>query len=93
MSVPCLEIEAAGSHHEISRQIGEAARHLIVAGIAYYEESHEQMGGVSFADAAGVRPAVAVWRPAASRRDGPGRAPRRRSAVGASARPRRYDTI
>ena len=51
MSIPYLEIEACGSHHEIGRQIGEAARHLIVAGIAYYEEHHEAMGGPSFAAA------------------------------------------
>lgn len=51
MSVAYLEIEAAGSHREIGRQIGEAARHLIAAGIAYYEEFHEEMGGVSFAAA------------------------------------------
>ena len=51
MSVPYLEIEAHGSHREIGRQIGEAARHLIVAGIAYYEEYHEDMGGLPFAAA------------------------------------------
>ncbi len=46
-----LEIEARGSHREIGRQVGEAARALIVAGIAYYEEYHEAMGGGSFAAA------------------------------------------
>ncbi len=51
MSVPYLEIEAHGSHREIGRQIGEASRHLIVAGIAYYEEYHEAMGGLPFAAA------------------------------------------
>ena len=51
MSVPYLEIAAHGSHREIGRQIGEAARHLIVAGIAYYEEYHEAMGGLPFAAA------------------------------------------
>ena len=51
MSIPYLEIEARGSHREIGRQIGEASRHLIVAGIAYYEEHHEAMGGPSFAAA------------------------------------------
>jgi isopenicillin-N N-acyltransferase-like protein len=51
MSVAYLEIEARGSDREIGRQIGEAARHLIVAGIAYYEEHHEAMGGPGFADA------------------------------------------
>jgi isopenicillin-N N-acyltransferase-like protein len=51
MSIPYLEIEARGSHREIGRQIGEAARELIVAGIAYYEEHHEDMGGPSFAAA------------------------------------------
>ena len=51
MSVPYLEIEVHGSHREIGRQIGEASRHLVVAGIAYYEEHHEAMGGPSFAAA------------------------------------------
>ncbi len=51
MSIPYLEIEASGSHREIGRQVGEAARHLIVIGIAYYEEHHEAMGGPSFAAA------------------------------------------
>jgi isopenicillin-N N-acyltransferase-like protein len=51
LSIPYLEIEARGGHREIGRQIGEAARHLIVAGIAYYEEHHEAMGGPSFAAA------------------------------------------
>jgi isopenicillin-N N-acyltransferase-like protein len=51
LSIAYLEIEAAGSHREIGRQIGEAARPLIVAGIAYYEEYHEAMGGISFAAA------------------------------------------
>ena len=51
-STPYLEIEARGSHREIGRQIGEAARSLIAAGIAYYEEYHEAMGGGSFAVAA-----------------------------------------
>jgi isopenicillin-N N-acyltransferase like protein len=52
MSVPYLEIEASGPPREIGRQIGEAARHLIIAGIAYYEEYHEEMGGLPFAVAA-----------------------------------------
>ena len=51
MSIPYLEIEAAGSHREIGRCIGEAARDLIVSGIAYYEEHHEAMGGPRFAAA------------------------------------------
>jgi isopenicillin-N N-acyltransferase-like protein len=51
LSIPYLEIEARGAPREIGRQIGEAARHLIVAGIAYYEEHHEAMGGPSFAAA------------------------------------------
>ncbi len=49
MSIPFIEVEASGSHREIGRQIGETARDLIVAGLAYYEEYHEAMGGVSFA--------------------------------------------
>ena len=46
-----IEIEAKGSPREIGRQIGEAARELIVAGVAYYETWHESMGGPSFAQA------------------------------------------
>ena len=49
MSIPFIEVEASGSHREIGRQIGETARELIVAGLAYYEQYHEAMGGVSFA--------------------------------------------
>jgi isopenicillin-N N-acyltransferase-like protein len=49
MSVPYIEIEAGGSHREIGRQIGEAARDLIVSGVAHYEEHHEAMGGPPFA--------------------------------------------
>ena len=51
MSLPYIEIEAAGSPREIGRQIGEAARELIAAGVAYYETWHETMGGPSFAQA------------------------------------------
>jgi isopenicillin-N N-acyltransferase-like protein len=49
VSIAFIELEASGSHREIGRQIGEAARDLIVAGLAYYEEHHEAMGGMSFA--------------------------------------------
>ena len=51
MSIAYVEIEAKGSHREIGRQIGEAARDLIAAGIAYYETWHEDMGGPSFVEA------------------------------------------
>jgi len=51
MCIPFVEIEAKGSHREIGRQVGESARELIVAGIAYYEAWHETMGGPSFAEA------------------------------------------
>ena len=51
MSVSYLEIEARGAPREIGRQIGEAAREPILAGLAYYEEHHEAMGGQSFAAA------------------------------------------
>jgi len=49
VSIPFIELEVSGSHREIGRQIGEAVRDLIVAGLAYYEEYHEAMGGTSFA--------------------------------------------
>ncbi len=51
MSVSYLEVEARGLPREIGRQIGEAAREPIRAGLAYYEEHHEAMGGQSFAAA------------------------------------------
>ena len=51
MSIPYLEVEARGTPHEVGRQIGEAARELIHACLAYYEEHHEAMGGQSFAAA------------------------------------------
>jgi len=51
VSVSYLEVEARGEPREIGRQIGEAARELILAGLAYYEEHHEAMGGQSFAAA------------------------------------------
>ncbi|MGO8683629.1 MAG: C45 family autoproteolytic acyltransferase/hydolase [Thermoleophilia bacterium] len=51
MSIPFLHIEAKGSYGEIGRQVGEAARELIAAAIAFYEEHFLQMSGISFAEA------------------------------------------
>jgi isopenicillin-N N-acyltransferase-like protein len=46
-----VEVEADGSHRQVGELIGEAARGLIQEGIAYYEEHHEVMAGMSFRDA------------------------------------------
>jgi isopenicillin-N N-acyltransferase like protein len=46
-----LEIEAHGSPRQIGHAVGEAARHLIAAGIAFYEEYHHEMGSLTFAEA------------------------------------------
>lgn len=51
MSIPFLQIEAKGSYGEIGRQVGEAARELIAAAVAFYEEHFLQMSGISFAEA------------------------------------------
>ena len=46
-----MEIEVAGGHRAVGELIGEAARELIQESIAYYEEHHEVMAGISFRDA------------------------------------------
>jgi isopenicillin-N N-acyltransferase like protein len=46
-----LEIEADGDHRAVGELIGEAARELIRESIAYYEEHHEVMAGMSFREA------------------------------------------
>jgi len=49
VGVTFIEIEASGSHRDIGRRIGEAARELIADGLAHCEEHHEAMGGPPFA--------------------------------------------
>ena len=44
-------IEARGTHREIGRQVGEAAREPIRRSVAYYEEHIEWLAGMSFAAA------------------------------------------
>jgi len=51
MELGFTEIEVDGDHRETGELIGEAARDLIQESIAYYEEHHEVMAGVSFRDA------------------------------------------
>jgi len=51
MSLAFMEIEVSGGHRASGEQIGEAARELIRESIAYYEEHHETMAGISFRDA------------------------------------------
>ena len=46
-------IEARGSHAEIGRQVGEAAREQIRRQVAYYEEHIEWLAGMPFAAAEG----------------------------------------
>ena len=43
-----MEIEVDGDHRAAGELIGEAARELIQESIAYYEEHHEVMAGMSF---------------------------------------------
>jgi hypothetical protein len=51
VSIPFLHLEAKGSYGEIGGQVGEAARELIAAAVAFYEEHFLQMSGISFAEA------------------------------------------
>jgi isopenicillin-N N-acyltransferase-like protein len=51
MSVSFMEIEVDGAHREAGELIGEAARELIRESIAYYEEHHQVMAGMSFREA------------------------------------------
>jgi isopenicillin-N N-acyltransferase-like protein len=46
-----MEIEVDGDHRAAGELIGEAARELIRESIAYYEEHHQVMAGVSFREA------------------------------------------
>jgi len=56
-------IEVRGTHREIGRQIGEAARERVAASLAYYQESYEELAGVTLAE--GRVQAVAAYLPAA----------------------------
>jgi isopenicillin-N N-acyltransferase-like protein len=51
MSIGFMEIEVDGDHRAAGELIGEAARELIQESIAYYEEHHEVMAGMSFRSA------------------------------------------
>jgi len=44
-------IDAAGTHREVGRQIGEAARDLVVRGLSAYEERFVALAGFGFAEA------------------------------------------
>jgi isopenicillin-N N-acyltransferase-like protein len=44
-------IRATGTHREVGRQIGEAARDLVARGLAYYEENYPLLAGITFAEA------------------------------------------
>ena len=46
-----MEIEVYGDHRAAGELIGEAARELIRESIAYYEEHHQVMAGMSFQEA------------------------------------------
>ena len=48
---PLPLVEARGSHREIGRQVGEAAREQIRRSVAYYEEHIEWLAGMPFAAA------------------------------------------
>lgn len=55
-------IEASGTHREVGRQIGEAARDLVSQGLAAYEERFPVLAGFDFAEA--VERSRAYLRPA-----------------------------
>ena len=55
-------IEASGTHSEVGRQIGEAARDLVAQGLAAYEERFPLLAGFDFAEA--VERSRAYLRPA-----------------------------
>jgi len=57
-----LFIEAAGTHREVGRQIGEAARDLVARGLAAYEERFAVLAGFDLAEA--VERSRAYLRPA-----------------------------
>jgi isopenicillin-N N-acyltransferase-like protein len=46
-----LIIEASGSHREVGRQIGEAARDIVARGLDAYAERFEELAGFGFAEA------------------------------------------
>ena len=64
-SFPCIEV--VGTHHEVGRQIGEAAADLVARGLAYYESSYPVLAGMTFAAAVDrARPYLApaqAWAP------------------------------
>jgi isopenicillin-N N-acyltransferase like protein len=54
-------IRATGTHREVGRQIGEAARDLVARGLTYYEENYPLLAGITFAEALErTRPYLAV---------------------------------
>jgi isopenicillin-N N-acyltransferase-like protein len=55
-------IEASGTHREVGRQIGEAARDLVAQGLAAYEQRFSVLAGFGFAEA--IERARAYLRPA-----------------------------
>jgi isopenicillin-N N-acyltransferase like protein len=65
ISFPCIEV--TGTHHEVGRQIGEAAADLVARGLAYYESSYPVLAGMTFAAAVDrARPYLApaqAWAP------------------------------
>ena len=51
MAVPFLYVQAKGTYREIGRAVGEAARPLIAAAVAFYEEHFVGMAGIPFDEA------------------------------------------
>ena len=51
MAVPFLHVQAKGTYREIGRAVGEAARPLIAAAVAFYEEHFVGMAGIGFDEA------------------------------------------
>lgn len=51
MSVPFAHVEARGSHRELGRAVGEAARPQIASALDFYEQYSEELSGLPFAAA------------------------------------------
>ena len=51
MAVPFLYVQAKGTYRQIGRAVGEAARPLIAAAVAFYEEHFVGMAGIGFDEA------------------------------------------
>jgi isopenicillin-N N-acyltransferase-like protein len=61
LTFPCFDV--AGSHREIGRQVGEGGRERVAASLAYYQETYEELAGMTLAE--GTLQAQAAFLPPA----------------------------